>query len=374
MKKICLFILYLFALLFVWNFGQAYDYEYVNLDINADVKIDWSIGVTEWFYVNFFVNKHWIIREIPLNYSVYWQNFHIDVSDVYVQWKKFTTNRNNWDVEIIIWNEDETVVWKQIYLISYSTYWLIRSFSWMWYSELYWNLVWFDNDTNINSVRAEINLPKKVSLNSDDFLITVNWKENSVLDFGWDVDWSHWDKIVVSYDKVLHAWEWITLAIKFPRDYFIFDHDKQSALLWSLGVKNNNNSKFGSTSKSLFYLVGFFAFFFWMMILRVNILLLFSIFPLNEWILLRLGLCLIVESIPLIWLVYFISGLIISYWILVMKWILRIQKKYSMLLLQKIVICQILILFMKESCLIIFLKIKNQGLLTIILIWLEFYH
>ncbi len=239
MKKIWLFILWLFVLIFVWNFTQANDYEYSNLYVSANILNDWTIDVKEDFTVNFFVNKHWIIRDIPLNYSVWWKEFHIDVSNIKVAWKTFTKGQNNWNIEIKIWDADRTVIWEQIYPISYSTYWLIRNFSWMWYAELYWNLVWYGFDTNINKVRVEIRLPKKYNwFTESDFLITTDWKTKTVKEFEWTVDWSFGDEIVITYNKKLDAWEGITLSMKFPNDYFEFNHDRQASLIWYVWDNN----------------------------------------------------------------------------------------------------------------------------------------
>ena len=233
MKKLWLLILWLCCLFFVWNFTQAKDYEYTNLDITADVLIDWTINVKEDFMANFFVNKHWIIRDIPLNYSVEWNDFHIKVSNIYVQWKNFKTSKNNWNIEIKIWDANRTIIWEQSYPISYTTYGLIRNFSGMWYAELYWNLVGYDFDTNINKVHAVINLPKSYTwFTKDDFLITTDWQSKTIDGFEWTIDWSQWDKIIISYDKWLPAFQWITLAIKFPNNYFEFDHKAQKKLIW----------------------------------------------------------------------------------------------------------------------------------------------
>lgn len=243
MKKIWIFILWLCSLSLVWNFTQANnEYEYTNLDITANILIDGTINVKENFTANFFTQKHGIIRDIPLNYTVWWKkflnftfwwyDFHIDVSNINVQWKKFTTNKNNWEIEIKIWDANKTVVGKQKYPISYTTYWLIRNFSGMWYAELYWNLVWYDFDTNIKKVKAELILPKAYTwFTADDFLITTDWKTTSVKDFWWTVNWKNWNKIIITYDKWLPAYQWITLAIKFPNNYFVFDHDKQANLV-----------------------------------------------------------------------------------------------------------------------------------------------
>ena len=235
MKKIWLLILWLTTVLLIWNFTQAKDYEYTNLDITANILIDGTIDVKEDFTANFFVNKHGIIRDIPLNYSVWWNDFHIEVSNINVQWKTFTTSKNNWNIEIKIWDADRTVIWKQSYPISYTTYWLIRNFSWMWYAELYWNLVGYDFDTNINKVRAEIILPKTYTwFTADDFLITTDWTSKTIDWFEWTVNWSKWDKIIITYDKWLSAYHGITLAIKFPNNYFGFNHSRQSELVGNI--------------------------------------------------------------------------------------------------------------------------------------------
>ena len=246
MKRFLLSILTIWISLIIWNFSYAKDYEYKNLDIKADVNIDGTIDVKETFDTYFSVRKHWIIRIIPLNYEVEWKYFHINISNVNVEWSQYSTNRNGWDYEIKIWSANKTVIWEQFYPISYKTYWLIRNFSWLWYAELYWNLVWYDFDTNINKVKAEINLPKVVFLKSSDFLITVDWKETSVWKFAGSVDWSAWDKIVITYDKTLSAWEWITLAVKFPNNYFEFDHSRQESLIWH--IWDSRSSKSGNSN------------------------------------------------------------------------------------------------------------------------------
>ena len=230
--------LFSFLSLFCIIFSQvsANDYEYTNYDITANILTDWTIDVKEDITANFFVKKHGIIRIIPLNYSVEWNKFHIYVKDIKVKWEKVKTTLedNEWDIRI--WKANKTIIWKHTYPISYSTYGLIRNFSWMWYSELYWNLIGYDFDTNINNVRAEIILPKPYTwFTNDDFLITTDWKTTSVSDFKWTIDWSQWDRIIITYDKWLPAFQWITLSVKFPNNYFEFNHRKQKRLIWDFG-------------------------------------------------------------------------------------------------------------------------------------------
>ena len=238
MKKFWLFILWLFTLFFVWNFTQANDYEYTNLNITANIWEDGTVDVKETFKANFHVNKHGIIRSIPLNYSVGWNDFHIDISNIDVEWQTFTTDQSDTEREIKIWDANKTVIWEQIYPISYTTYGLIKNFSGMGYAELYRNLVGYDFDTNIDNVKAVIYLPKAYTgFSASDFLITTDWSTKTVEEFKWRVNRSHWNRIIITYDKWLSAYEWITLAIKFPNNYFNFDHEKQA---WLIGKATND--------------------------------------------------------------------------------------------------------------------------------------
>ena len=51
----------------------------------------------------------------------------------------------------------------------------------MGYAELYWNLVGYDFDTNIDKVKAEIILPRTYTwFTADDFLITTDWKSKTI--------------------------------------------------------------------------------------------------------------------------------------------------------------------------------------------------
>ena len=249
-KKVFFYLL--FILVFInWGFLFANDYEFKSLDINADIMMDWTIDVVETFTTNFFKKKHGIIRTIPLNYTVDNTKFHINFDYVRVDWNKFFTYYDDKWLNIKIWDPNHKIKWEKIYPIFYTVYWLIRNFAWFWYTELYWNIVWYDFDTDIDKFYAELYLPQKYNwFISDDFLITVDWTTTSVRDFNWIIDWSSWDKIIISYNWKLQAWEWITLAIKFPKDYFNFDHDKQSSLLWYLDVSSWNLSNFNSKSSN----------------------------------------------------------------------------------------------------------------------------
>lgn len=234
-KKIINSFILIFVLVLAFGaFTFAENFVFTNLGISADILIDWTINVSETYTADFFTKMHGIFRTIPLNYSVEWDKFHIDVTNINVSWKKFKTSESKWVRTIKIWDSKEYVYWTVNYPISYTTYWLIRNFSWMWYAELYWNIVWHDFETSIGNVTAVINLPKiYTGFKSSDFLITADWITNTTEQFQWNLDWSEWDRIVITYDKWLSAHQWITLSIKFPNNYFEFDDERQAKLVWN---------------------------------------------------------------------------------------------------------------------------------------------
>ena len=197
------------------NLDWNKEYYYKSLDIKANIWLDWNVDVLENFNAYFNVDKHGIIRAIPSS--------KVTISGVNVKWKTFVTYVEDWNINIKIGDADKTVRWDQIYPISYKVDWLIRN------SQLYRNLVWYDFDTNINKVSAEIILPKAYTwFTKDDFLITTDWKSKTIDWFDWTVDWSKWDRIIINYNKWLPAYQWITLAVKFPNDYFESEDDEIS--------------------------------------------------------------------------------------------------------------------------------------------------
>ena len=207
-------------------------------------------------------------------------DFHIDLDYIRVDWNKFSTYTEDGWMNIKIWDPNVEIKWEKVYPIFYSVYWLIRNFAWMWYHELYWNIVWYDFDTNIDKFRAEINLPKIYrGFTSGDFLITVDWNTTSISDFDWNVDWITSDKIVITYNKKLDAGDWITLAIKFPKDYFNFDHERQNSLLWRVNTDSSSSSSFQSSFLDLFSNSDFIS-----SILTFLIIIFWMFFMPNEWV------------------------------------------------------------------------------------------
>jgi len=286
-KKIFWFLI--FIITFIWSSiisTEAKDYEYKNLEVTANILEDWTINVNEEYTADFFVDKHWIIRNINKNYNVDWADFHIELSNINVSWKNFITTENDWEVSIKIWDANISVIWEQLYDISYNVYWLIRNFSWMWYAELYRNIVGSKFDTNFNNFSAELNLPKAYTwFKDDDFILSVNDTKYNAKNFPWEVDYSNWDKIIIKYDKWLPAKHGLKLSIKFPNDYFVFNHERQGSLLWKIKevkhrdwhilgfhlIRDNDWYHFEINTDEIWGYVAFFAFLWIIFLLMVLI-------------------------------------------------------------------------------------------------------
>jgi len=213
-----------------WNLTFANEFDVTNYEVNANIRIDGTIDVNEKIDVNFYQYMHGIERFFPKFYDVGDLEFQVLYNNIKVNSDNYQNFDEYNEVYTRVWNADKTIIWEHQYNIDYTTYGLIRNFSWMWYSELYWNVIWYDWWNNINKVKIQISLPKSYTwFTEDDFLISVGYSYESNEDFGWEISWDE-NNIYITYDKNLHPYEGITLAVKFPNDYFEYDHERQASL------------------------------------------------------------------------------------------------------------------------------------------------
>ena len=227
-KKVWFFS-FLVSIIF-WNLAFASEFDVTNYEVNANIRIDGTMDVNEKIDVNFHQYMHGIERFFEKFYDV----GDLEFKTIYDNIEVIGDNYQNFDeyneVYTRIWDADETIIWQHQYNIDYTTYWLIRNFSWMWYSELYWNVIWYEWWNNINKVKIQISLPKSYTwFTMDDFLISAGYSYEENEDFWWEITWDE-NNIYITYDKNLRPYAWITLAVKFPNDYFEFDHEKQASL------------------------------------------------------------------------------------------------------------------------------------------------
>ena len=213
-----------------WNLAFASEFDVTNYDIKANIRIDGTIDVNEKIDVNFYQYMHGIERFFPKFYDVGDLKFQILYNNISVNSDNYQNFDEYNEVYTRIWDPEKTIIWEQQYDIEYSTYGLIRNFSWMWYSELYWNVIWYEWWNNINKVKIQISLPKSYTwFTEDDFLISAGYSYEWNEDFWWEISWDE-NNIYITYDKNLYPYEGITLAVKFPNDYFEYDHKKQASL------------------------------------------------------------------------------------------------------------------------------------------------
>lgn len=217
----------------IWFLGFTFaDLKFTNYQVLWDIQLDWTINVSENIDAYFSDKMHGIKREIPYYYTVNDTQFEIFIDDISVKDYHYEVSDNYDSVMIKIWDANTYVIGNQKYEINYSTYWLIRNFSGMWYSELYRNVIWYDWSNDIEKVQVELTLPKAYSwFTKDDFLISAGYTDKySIDDFDGTVTRDE-NKIYITYNHRLPSYEWITLAVRFPNDYFEYNHDKQESLL-----------------------------------------------------------------------------------------------------------------------------------------------
>lgn len=243
MKIIKSFLVLLISVLFR-NISNAY-YDITNYEIKWDIKTDWTIDVNEKINANFDTSMHWIERILSKYYSVQNSEFQVFYENIDVSWDNFTTYNEYWNTVLRIWDANKTIYGDYNYDIDYSIYWLIRNFSWMWYSELYWNVIWYDWDVDINNVKIQLNLPKAYTwFTKDDFIISL-WHTDyyDIDEFPWEL-FRDDNNIYIIYTWTLQEYNWITLSVKLPNNYFEYDHGKQASLfVWYLTDYEVNNNK-----------------------------------------------------------------------------------------------------------------------------------
>ena len=227
-KKIWFFIFW--SVLFFWNLAFAQEFDVTNYEVNANIRIDGTIDVNEKIDVNFYEHMHWIERFFEKYYSTNDMRFQTIYNNIEVIGDNYQNFDEYNEIYTRIGDANKTIIWEHQYNIDYSAYWLIRNFSWMWYSELYWTVIWYEWWNNINKVKIKISLPKSYTwFTKDDFIISAGYSYEGNENFGWEISWDE-NNIYITYDKNLSPYEGITLAVKFPNNYFEYDHEKQASL------------------------------------------------------------------------------------------------------------------------------------------------
>lgn len=157
MKKIFLFILFLFFTFPVSVFAQSSEYTIESFDSRIQVKKSGEIQVHETITANFFVPKHGIYRYIPERYkSKDGSTYYSKVSGINVQGYKKDISRDNGNVIIRIGDPEKTLTGIHTYAIDYTVVGVLRGYTD--HDELYWNVTGNSWDTTIGATTATVSV------------------------------------------------------------------------------------------------------------------------------------------------------------------------------------------------------------------------
>lgn len=195
------------------------DYTIEKYDINMIVNEDNTFDITETITTNFNVQKHGIIRTIPLKNEIVRLNGstsknRVKISNIQVN-APYTTNTENDNLNIKIGNANETLTGTKEYKIQY-TYNIgndpIKNAD-----ELYYNLVGTKWDTTIKNVSFKITMPKdfdssKLGFASGSYGSTENSNITYLIN----------GRIITGkYNGILQPGEGLTIRCELPENYFV---------------------------------------------------------------------------------------------------------------------------------------------------------
>ena len=172
MKKI-LWILMLLTTIFWYSICSA-DlawYSILNYNSNYVLDLSWNLAVEELITVDFSEKRHGIYRDIPCKYT---NDYITPIKNVNVVWWEFRTSEKWNNFEIKIWDPNKTIKWKRTYSLKYNILWTVRQFDW--FQELYWNLLWFEWNTDVNNYVFNLTIPENIEINGKDITVYY-WKK-----------------------------------------------------------------------------------------------------------------------------------------------------------------------------------------------------
>lgn len=213
---------------------QNYEYVIDEYHVEINVNEDNSYDITEEITAYFNVNKHGIIRRIPLKNNVERLDGTSDhirarISNLTVD-EKFSRSTNNGNLEIKIGDADRTITGKKEYEISYK-YSIGKDRS-KDYDEVYFNIIGTEWDTAIGNVTFEINMPKefdeeKLGFSAGGYGFTDNYN------IEYEVDGN---TITGSYDDILEQKEGLTMRLELEDGYFVYERGIDLYLMYIIPV------------------------------------------------------------------------------------------------------------------------------------------
>lgn len=209
---------------------QSYEYVIDEYHVEIDVNEDNSYDITEEITAYFNVDKHGIIRSIPIKNKIErldgtTSTNRARITNLTVD-ENFTKSTNDGNLEVKIGDANKTITGEKEYTISYK--YNIGKDKAKGYDELYFDLIGTEWNTVIGNVTFEINMPKEFD---EDKLGFSSGKIGSVEneDVEYEVDGNI---ITGSYNDILNPEEGLTVRLELEDEYFVYERGLDIYLMY----------------------------------------------------------------------------------------------------------------------------------------------
>lgn len=209
---------------------QTYEYVIDEYHVEIDVNEDNSYDITEEITAYFNVDKHGIIRSIPVKNKVERldgtsSTNRARITELSVD-EDFTKSTNNGNLQIKIGDANRTITGEKEYTIRYK--YSIGKDKAKEYDEFYFNLIGTEWDTAIGNVTFEINMPKE--FDEDKLGFSVGSTGSTYSD---DIEYEIDDNTITgSYNGILDKKEGITMRLELEDGYFIYERGVDIYLMY----------------------------------------------------------------------------------------------------------------------------------------------
>ena len=226
MKKISLWIMIMVCCMMSLtplSAKEAFDIEKANIEMV--VHENGSIDITETYDLKFLQRRHGFYRNIPTVYDMDWnvdgvkekKSYYFPISHIECD-GPYKVEKNYDGISIRLGDEDEEVIGKQSYRLSYRVQ--TKDLDLDGIQMLYWNLIG-SFDTTIKDFTYRITMPK--AFDSENIYVSTGRYGQNNNKLSVKVD----GNIISGHNtKMLFSQEQATIMVNLPKDYFTFTKDK----------------------------------------------------------------------------------------------------------------------------------------------------
>lgn len=202
------------------NFDTYANYDYVidSYDININVNENNTYDITEHIVAYFNVNKHGILRNLPLKNTLTRTDGtssmnRAKVSNVSVN-SEYSTSTSIEQYTIKIGSEDKTVIGEQAYRISYT--YNIGKDPLKDSDEFYYNIIGEEWDTDIGNITFTITMPKEFDHSKLGFSSGITGSVDH------NIEYEVKDTVITGrFNGILHSGEAVTARLTLDEGYFV---------------------------------------------------------------------------------------------------------------------------------------------------------